>query len=124
MAADAGFDSGSLLDARQVLSGGFERYWQFTTNSVNRGAPDPEAVYVAASQVSGLESVLAKHVRWFIPDGTSRLFPDEVERLSDALSGLARMPDEGESGVVWRALERWLRSRNAEAVFIRAQVFR
>ena len=117
-------ERGVLLDARQVLSGGFGRYWQFTTHSANRGAPDPDAVYVPAARVPELESVLAIHVRWFIPHGTSRLFAGEIEMLTKALSQLARMPDEGERTVTWQALEHWLITRKTEAVFVRLQVFR
>jgi hypothetical protein len=113
-----------MLDAREVLAAGFGRYWQFTINGANRGAPDPEAVYVRVTDVSELRSVLADHIRWFMPHGTSRLCSDEVTSLAEALCRLARLPDERARGITWQALKFWLQTRESDAVFVRLQVFR
>ena len=117
-------DSPALLDAVTVLSGGFGRYWQFTTSRVNRGAPDPEAIYVRLADVKGLRSVLEDKVRWFIPHGTSHIQPDEVTSMVRALTQLGRMPDEGARQRVWLALAQWLDDRATSTVLVRMQVFR
>lgn len=117
-------DCAPLLDARKVLCGGYGRYWRFTISPANRGAPDPEAIYVRSADATGLKGLLAAHVRWFMPHGTSRVMPGEVAALVTSLSHLSRMPDEGERRELWQALAQWLGAQDGNPVFVRMQVFR
>ncbi|MEM7403638.1 MAG: hypothetical protein AAF458_00030 [Pseudomonadota bacterium] len=113
-----------LLDAKAALHGGRRRYWQFSTNSIQRGPLDPEAIYVDADEVTDLPALLSDLVRWFIADGTTVLNEEDCAAVEQTLRALSRMPDEGERAGLWRELADWLAERDSHPVYLRLQRFR